>query len=116
MIRRSTLFFACIAIAVGMGLFHVKYQVVSIHQEHKQTLERIKETNESIHVLKAEWTHLNDPKRLQTLAQKHLGIGPIQSGQFISMKALAPSANAYDKYSLDQLISEVAETASGGAQ
>lgn len=114
MIKRSTLLFACIAVAVGMGLFHIKYQVVMLENEYKQTKERIQETNESIHILKAEWTHLNDPKRLQTLAQKHLGIGPMQSGQFISMKALAPSQHAYDKYALDQLIAEVVEDAAGG--
>ncbi|MBX9976978.1 MAG: hypothetical protein K2X98_01855 [Alphaproteobacteria bacterium] len=113
MFKRSTLFFACVAIATGMALFHIKYQVVALEQEHKQTASRIKETHESIHVLKAEWTHLNDPRRLQTLAQKHLNIGPIKSTQFISLKLLAPSDGAYDKFALDQLIAEVADVAMG---
>ncbi len=113
MFRRSTLFFACIAVGVGIALFQVKYQVVSLEQEYTQTLARIKEAQEAIHVLKAEWTHLNDPKRLQALAQKHLNIGPIRSSQFISMKVLALNDGAYDKYALDQLISEVADVALG---
>lgn len=116
MFKRSTLFFACVAIATGIALFHIKYQVVALEQEHKQTLVRIKETHESIHVLRAEWTHLNDPKRLQQLAEKHLNIGPIKATQFISMKMLAPSESAYDNYALDQLISEVAtDVTVGGA-
>ena len=113
MLKRSTLFFACIAVGTGIALFHIKYQVIALEQEYKQTIARIKETHESIHVLRAEWTHLNDPKRLQVLAQKHLNIGPIQSSQFISLKALAPSQGAYDKYALDQLIAEVADNAMG---
>lgn len=114
MLKRSTLFFVCIAIGTGIALFHIKYQVVVLEQEYKQTLTRIKETKEAIHVLKAEWTHLNDPKRLQALAAKYLSIDPIQSTQFIAMKTLAPSQVAYDQYALDQLIAEVADEALDG--
>ncbi len=113
MFKRSTLFFACVAIGVSIALFQIKYQVITLEKEYEQTLLRIKETQESIHVLRAEWNHLNDPKRLQVLAQKHLNIGPIKASQFIAMKALAPSDSAYDKYALDQLISEVADVVVG---
>lgn len=109
MFKRSTLFFACVAIGTGIALFHIKYQVLALEQEHTQTLKRIQETHESIHVLKAEWSHLNDPKRLQYLAQKHLNIGPIKGAQFIPMKMLATNESAYDQYALEQLISEVSD-------
>ncbi len=107
MLKRSTLFFTCIAVGTGIGLFQVKYSVVSLEQEYGQTRKRTLEHLESIHILKAEWTHLNDPKRLRTLSEKHLGIGPIKPPQFIPMRALAPSQGSYDKYALDQLISDV---------
>lgn len=110
MFKRSTLFFACVAIGTGIALFHIKYQVIALEQETSQTKKRIQETHESIHVLKAEWSHLNDPKRLQHLAQKHLNIGPIKGSQFIPMKMLATDENAYDQYALEQLISEVSNT------
>lgn len=115
MIKRSTLFFACIAIGCSIALFQVKYQVVHLENEYKQTQSRIKENLESIHILKAEWTHLNDPKRLQMLAEKHLNIAPIKASQFIPLRALAPSSSAYDKFALDQLISELASDNGGGA-
>lgn len=107
MLKRSTLFFTCVAVGTGIGLFQVKYSVVTLEQEYAQTQKRTHENLESLHVLKAEWAHLNDPKRLQELSKKHLGIGPIKSVQFIPMRALAPSQGSYDKYALDQLISDV---------
>jgi cell division protein FtsL len=111
MIRPSTLFFICVASGVGIALFHIKYQVSKLEQDYHQTQKRIKETKETIHILKAEWSHLNDPKRLQELATKYLNIVPIKSHQFISMKKLAPNEEAYDKFALDQLIAEVSNTA-----
>lgn len=113
MIKRSTLFFTCIAIGTGIGLFHVKYSVVALEDEFIQTQKRTQEALEALHILNAEWTHLNDPKRLQTLAQKYLEIGPMKPVQFIPLRALSQNSSAYDKYALDQLIAETAEK--GGA-
>ena len=66
--RRSQFFLALMAFCVGLGLFRVKYQVMALEKNHKQVVKSISETRESIHVLKAELTHLNDPARLQKLA------------------------------------------------
>jgi hypothetical protein len=96
-------------VGTGIGLFHVKYSVVALEEEYIQTQKRTQETLESLHILKAEWTHLNDPKRLQPLAQKYLGIGPIKPAQFIPLRALSQSHSSYDKYALDQLISEATD-------
>jgi cell division protein FtsL len=116
MIKRSTIIFAVIASFAGWGLFQVKYRVLTLERQYKQARKNITETHESIHILKAEWSHLTNPERLKVLAQHHLHMHPIQASQLISWEKV-PSAkeppkkateeNAYDHSGLDALISEV---------
>lgn len=72
MLRGSTVSFGCIAFAVGIVLFRIKYEVVDLENRHIQILKSIQSTKESIHLLNAEWAHLTDPARIQRLATKYL--------------------------------------------
>ena len=42
----------------------------------------------SIHVLKAEWSHLNNPSRLRKLVSKHLWLNKMQAEQIINYSSL----------------------------
>jgi hypothetical protein len=117
--RRSTFFTGILAILVGLILFRVKYEVVFLEQQQNQIRKSIIESEESIHVLKAEWAHLNDPKILQTLTQKYLDLSPIQGSQMISLKDVATTSVATPsttqqpsldskKPSLDNIMSQLA--------
>ena len=110
--RRSTICFAVLTIGIGLGLFQLKYTVMSLEKEYKKINSSIKTTKESIHVLKAEWTHLNDPKRLQLLAQKHLEISPIAAKQLISLKDVAGPDADQDRLELDKLVADVVSSVS----
>lgn len=70
--RSSTALFAVISVVVGVILFRVKYEVDHLAYEHKAISKNIQNTEETIHVLKAEWAHLNDPERIHKLAVKYL--------------------------------------------
>lgn len=52
----------------------LKAQVVSEH--------------EAIRVLKAEWSYLNQPERLQTLAREHLPLAPTGASQIVVLASL----------------------------
>jgi hypothetical protein len=119
--RRSTIFTGILAILVGLILFRVKYEVVFLEQQQNQIRKSIIESEESIHVLKAEWAHLNDPKYLQDLAQRYLDLSPIQGSQLISLKDVtlkAPTPSIQppsmdnklpdNKPSLDNIMSQIA--------
>jgi hypothetical protein len=108
MIRRSTIIVGGLSIVIGFALFKTKYAVMALEQQHQQVKKGIQETKEALHVLRAEWAHLNDPSRLQTLAQKYLDIAPIGSTQYVSFDDVASKDGGYDRKALEDLVAQAA--------
>jgi hypothetical protein len=103
--KLPTLAFGIVAVIIGIILFRVKYEVLGLEHAYGQILKSIKETKESIHVLKAEWSHLNDPKRIQNLSIKFLtSIKPVETTQMVSFHDAAGGDKGYDKKALEDLI------------
>lgn len=76
-VKRPTLILILSAAAISVSLFVVKHQVQSLDDELIGINSEIVRTRESIHVLKAEWSHLNQPSRLRNLAGRYLEVGPL---------------------------------------
>lgn len=77
MIRSSTIGFVVFSMIVGVILFKIKYEVVSLENELNVLRKSIYDRKESIHILKAEWAHLTNPDRIQKLAIKYLTQGRV---------------------------------------
>jgi len=75
MIRQTTLFALLVAAGLSLVLFSVKYQVQQLEAELTGIERGIVSEERAIHVLRAEWAHLNDPGRLRQLAEKQPGHG-----------------------------------------
>jgi len=84
-VQRSTALFFLLALFGGFVLFKVKYEVVEIEQKLAQTEQQIAREKETLHILKAEWSHLNEPQRLQKLAEKYLDIVPMKTEQIAAV-------------------------------
>jgi len=86
MIKRATLIWMFLAIAAGTGLFVLKYEVKSIEGQlvavHGKTLENL----EAVHVLKAEWSYLNQPAHLEDLGRRLLNLEPVKATQTIDIE------------------------------
>lgn len=89
MLRLSTLFWALIAVAVGLFLYQVKHEVQGLEQQLARTNRAIGAAHERIHVLHAEWSLLNEPDRLRALATRHLDLVPMRPAQFAQAQAIA---------------------------
>jgi hypothetical protein len=113
--QRPTLFFMMITAGVGLGLFHLKYQVMNLEKDYTRIRRNIRETKDTIHVLKAEWTHLNDPKRLQRLCNQYLQIAPIRGTQLVALAQVMGEESggepSYDRNAMDQLVADLASDA-----
>ena len=73
---------------VGVVMFSLKNQVQAMESELNRINSSIQEDVKSIHVLKAEWSHLNSPQRLRHLASKHILLNPVRAEQIINYSEL----------------------------
>ena len=49
---------------------------------------RITQDQKALHVLKAEWTYLNDPARIRSLSTRHADMKPLRGEQIISFSSI----------------------------
>jgi hypothetical protein len=71
----------------GACVFHIKYQVSQTADALKSLAWKKEAIRENLQLLRAEWAHLNEPSRLEALAQKYLPLSPATVGQVKSLKA-----------------------------
>src|SRR5690242_8150849 len=83
-----TRFVFMFAVTIGISLFYIKYQVVALENHLHAIQKQIVKKNEALHVMKAEWVHLTEPKRLQKLAEKYLKLAPLKPKQIIHFEDL----------------------------
>lgn len=88
MMRGMTILWAALALTVGVGLFMLKYEVQSLEDQLASLNGEIRRNQSTIHVLKAEWSYLNDPERLRQLNDRHLGMKPFRPEQIIAIADL----------------------------
>jgi len=87
-IGRGTLLWLTLAIVAGAGLFHVSYRVQSLEEELTQVNHDILSEQETLHLLRAEWSYLNEPTRLAELTRRHLALAPLAAGQMVRIEDL----------------------------
>ncbi len=84
--------FLSVTLLIGGGLvltlFSVKRQVQELNAELADLNRSIIADERAIDVLHAEWSYLNNPRRLEGLARRHLGMEPIRPGQLSTLSAL----------------------------
>jgi hypothetical protein len=112
MMRRTTVLFVFLAAVLSLALFSLKYQVQDLEDEFVGLNRSILAERRAMHVLKAEWSYLNDPARLGPLAARHLGLRPVESEQLGTLGTLsvlpsgregAPRTNVADRITLPLL-------------
>jgi hypothetical protein len=77
MIRRSLTLWLLMATLAGIGLFLVKGEAQHREEKLRALHREILDTQEAIRVLKAEWSYLNQPERIEELARKYLDLVPL---------------------------------------
>jgi hypothetical protein len=98
MINRAALIWMILAITAGTGLFLLKYEVRAMEDQLVQIKQQTLNNLESVHVLKAEWSHLNHPTRLEDLGRRLLSLEPViaQQSANIADIPMRPEPVSYD--------------------
>lgn len=73
---------------LSFGLYKGVYTVKAQEKEIRELDAAIAKETETIRVLKADWTYLNQPERLQLLARRHLTLAPTAATQIVIMANL----------------------------
>jgi hypothetical protein len=84
----GTILWTLLAVGIGVVLFVVKYEVKDLEARLAGLNAEIHRNQETIHILRAEWSYLNDPIRLRTLSEKHLGMKPVTPTQVATLDTL----------------------------
>lgn len=84
MMRILNLIAFILIVAAGTGLYQLKYNTQRLQQEVASLRQQIQEDNEAVKVLRAEWTYLSRPDRMESLGQRYLALKPVAAAQVIS--------------------------------
>ena len=88
MIRHTTVLAIFIVTVMGGALFYLKHEVTNLEDELERLNHSIIAEQEAVHVLKAEWSHLNDVGRLKKLSMRHLELRPTDPKQLKESRGL----------------------------
>jgi len=97
MSKQTTLLALLLAGLMSLALFMISYQVQDLESQLDAINRDIARDSRTVHVLQAEWAHLNDPERLRVLADRYLGLAPVATSQLgrvedIPMKPLVQAS------------------------
>lgn len=87
--KQGTLNFIFLGVAVlaGVGMFLLKYYVLSQEKELAMLRRQIVNDRRELHLLKADWAVLTDPQHLRELI-KETGLKPLQAKQIVNPSEL----------------------------
>ncbi len=88
MMRLLTVFWLVLAIALGTGVFVLKYEVQAREAELAALDDALGASRRQVHMLQAEWAHLTAPDRLHRLADRFLTLTPVQPAQVTTLAAV----------------------------
>ncbi len=91
--RGSTVLFAILAVVMGASSIVIGTEVRDLEDRLAGIHRDIAREQEALHVLRAEWSYLNRPERLEALARRHLDLrvpAPAQTMRVSDLPFAAP--------------------------
>jgi hypothetical protein len=86
--RSAALILFALSIVAGGVLFSVAFEVSALEDRLIVLNQEITSDRDAIHVLRAEWSYLNQPERLEGLSRRYLDLQPLEGSQFSEIAAL----------------------------
>ena len=91
--HKYTVLFLFLTVICGSSLFYVSQRTRDARDEVTYFDRKISNEEEAIRILRAEWSYLNRPQRLESLSKKFLKIGKTKSYQFVRFDDLEVANN-----------------------
>lgn len=91
--RKANIVWLILAVLCGALLFRTSQRVTDGRAQLTALEDKIAQERESIRVLAAEWSYLNQPERLERLSRQHLRLAPAKGTQIVSSATFIERAN-----------------------
>jgi hypothetical protein len=88
MMRRTTIVTLLLAAVMSVALFFLKYEVTGLEDQLDGLNHSIDQDRETMHVLQAEWGHLNEIERVRALSHRYLDLGPTPPSRLVTLDQL----------------------------
>jgi cell division protein FtsL len=75
-------------IALAYVIYQVKYEARALDEEIASLNKDIDTERDGLAVLRAEWSLLNRPERIERLAEKYLKLAPVQPRQLVTLDSV----------------------------
>ena len=79
--RPATLILFALAVVAGGVLFSISFEVSALEERLTVLNKQITQDRDSMHVLQAEWSYLNQPERLDAIARRGRQPGHVVCGR-----------------------------------
>jgi cell division protein FtsL len=76
-------------VALAYVIYQVKYEARALDEEIASLGKQIDDERDALAVLRAEWSLLNRPERIERLAQKYLKLAPAQPRQLVTVDTVS---------------------------
>ncbi len=83
MIRPATIMLLVLVAGAVGAVFFVSHEVAALDDRLRELNQNIEADYDALHVLRAEWSYLNQPQRLADLASRHLNLEPLSGIQMV---------------------------------
>jgi cell division protein FtsL len=99
-------------VALAYVIYEVKYQSRALDEDIAALRKEIETERDAVAVLRAEWSLLNRPERIERLAEKHLKLGPPRPSQLVTLDTVSDSDFERARTeAADQILAEPAPSA-----
>jgi cell division protein FtsL len=78
-------------VALAYVIYEVKYQSRALDEDIAALRKEIETERDAVAVLRAEWSLLNRPERIERLAEKHLNLRPPRPSQLVTLDTVSDS-------------------------
>jgi cell division protein FtsL len=99
MIRVVNLVAVMVALLTSFALYRVKYEASDYAGQVAELRQEISAERERVNVLKAEWSYLNQPDRIQRLAERYLELQSLDARQIVTFRDLPERSREQMPYS-----------------
>ena len=106
MIRIMNVVALALTVSFSYGLYKIKYDTRIAERRVMLLRQDIETQKETLKVLHAEWSHLNQPEKIQSLAEKYLDLNSIELKQIVHLSDVPMRSYVAREEGRDRLMAE----------